>query len=85
MKRLAVFSIVLILCLSSGNVRAADADVKTLPGTQPLTWTGDLSVRIVEGADRFLDRKLAESVGRRRQFWQCDSPRRFLPRGRRSR
>ncbi len=41
---------------------AAERTAEPLPGTAPLTWTDDLSVRIVDEAHRFLDRKTAESI-----------------------
>ncbi len=41
----------------------------TLPGTEPLTWEGDLSARMVDGIDRFLMRRLERSVQRRQQHW----------------
>lgn len=43
-----------------------------MPGTRELTVTGDLSVRMVEGIDRFLDRATRESIERRAQFWKRD-------------
>lgn len=67
----------LLLVLSAffiavGLVWAAEKPPQTLPGTKPLTWTDDLSVRIVDGAHRFLDRKTAESVAGREKFWKRD-------------
>ena len=38
---------------------------ETLPGTQPLTATGDLSAQMVAGIDRFLMRETKESIARR--------------------
>ncbi len=43
-----------------------------LPGTQPLDWQGDLSVRMMDGAHRFVERKIAESIGQRGQYWRRD-------------
>jgi dienelactone hydrolase len=37
----------------------------TLPGTQPLTATGDLSAQMVAGIDRFLMRETKESIAKR--------------------
>ncbi|MCX6900846.1 MAG: dienelactone hydrolase family protein [Verrucomicrobia bacterium] len=45
------------------------ADDKFLPGTQPLTGTNDLSLGMIAGIDRFLDRELAASVERRAAKW----------------
>lgn len=44
----------------------------TLPGTDPLEWSGDLSARMVEGIDRFLMHALDESVEDRQAYWQVD-------------
>ena len=45
---------------------------QTLPNTQALTLTGDLSAQMVDGIDRFLMHELDRSVGQRQQFWQRD-------------
>lgn len=53
--------------------RSAEADaIVSLPGTQPLLMSGDIASNLVAGADRFLLRKLDESVGQRAQFWKRD-------------
>lgn len=43
-----------------------------LPGTRALEMTGDLASLLVEGADRFLDRKLEESTAGREMHWARD-------------
>jgi dienelactone hydrolase len=53
-------------------VISAAADDNLLPGTQPLTGTNDLSMGMVAGIDRFLDRELAASVERRAAKWHRD-------------
>lgn len=58
----------LALMLAAGR---ASAD-SLLPGTQPLTGTNDLSMDMVAGIDRFLDRELAASVERRAAKWKRD-------------
>jgi dienelactone hydrolase len=45
---------------------------ETLPNTTPLTWEGDLSVRLMEGAHRFVERKIDESVRDREKHWHRD-------------
>ena len=45
---------------------------EALPGTQPLTLSGDLSTQMVAGIDRFLTRLTAESIGERQKYWQRD-------------
>jgi dienelactone hydrolase len=54
--------------LSSATASQADA----LPGTQLLTWEGDLSERMMDGAHRFVERKIAESLEARQKYWKRD-------------
>ena len=46
--------------------------VHTLPGTQPLTWDGDLAERMMDGAHKYVERIIAESVEARRKYWKRD-------------
>ncbi len=50
-----------------------DHDVPGLPGTEPLTQEGDIPSQLVDAADRFLLRKLKESVINRPSHWSRDS------------
>lgn len=63
---------ILTVCLSvllSKNMFAAD----TLSGTAPLEWVeDDLSARLMDGAHRFVERKIEESVKKRALFWSRD-------------
>src|SRR6476661_8378541 len=43
-----------------------------LPGTQPLTFTGDPAAAMVAGLHKYLDRETAAAVERRKQFWKPD-------------
>src|SRR6478672_3689725 len=43
-----------------------------LPGTQPLTCTGDPAAAMVAGLHKYLDRETAAAVERRKQFWKPD-------------
>jgi hypothetical protein len=43
-----------------------------LPGTKPLTWQGDLSVRMLDGAHKFIDEKIQESISSRAKLWSRD-------------
>jgi dienelactone hydrolase len=52
---------------------AASADRSPLPGTEPLTWTGDIASRMVEGVDRFLLSETAKALERRGGFWHRDT------------
>jgi dienelactone hydrolase len=49
------------------------AEPETLPNTKPLTVTGDVASRMIDGVDRFLLRELERSVARRAQHWNRDT------------
>src|SRR5436309_11941863 len=52
---------------------AAAERVETLPQTKPLEWEeSDLSSRLMDGAHRFIERQITESVAKRSQFWSRD-------------
>ncbi|MBI4606383.1 MAG: dienelactone hydrolase family protein [Planctomycetes bacterium] len=51
---------------------AQDPSGPPLPGTEPLTLTGDIASRLVDGVDRFLLRELERSVERRARHWKRD-------------
>jgi len=40
-----------------------------LPKTQPLTWEGDMSARMMDGAHKFIEDKIRESTGKRAKYW----------------
>ena len=42
---------------------------EAFPGTKPLIWEGDLSVKMMDGAHRFIERKIDESINKRSAFW----------------
>jgi dienelactone hydrolase len=44
----------------------------TLPETQPLTWEGDLSEKMMDGAHQYVERKIAESIETRQKYWKRD-------------
>lgn len=46
--------------------------VETLPGTEPLTWTEELDIKMMEGAHRFVEQEIGESVKARQKFWSRD-------------
>jgi dienelactone hydrolase len=52
---------------------AHSAPEEQLPETEPLTWQGDPSARMLDGCHRYIDRKIAASIETRQQFWQRDS------------
>jgi len=47
-------------------------DLRPLPGTDPLSWEGDIASWLVDGVDAFLSRKLDESIKRRGDYWARD-------------
>jgi len=69
MLRFCLPAIGLLLFLPTSNFAA---EGETLPGTAPLTWTGDLSAKMLDGCHAFIDRKLADSIQSRRQYWRRD-------------
>src|SRR5688572_24784611 len=40
-----------------------------LPGTRPLTWKGDLSVKMLDEAHQFIENKIKVSPGNRKKLW----------------
>ncbi len=58
---------------TAGQAATVPADPEVLPGTQALTWTGDIASRLVDGADRFLLGEIEKSVERRVRFWNRDT------------
>ena len=62
-------------CLWAAAVLAIAACAQSpapLPGTGPLSWEEDLSGRMMDGAHRFVERKIAESLAARQRHWQRD-------------
>jgi len=61
-----------LLLLGSSCSFALGKEIKkeVIPGTKPLTLEGDLAERMLEGAHRFLDRKLTETLVRRSNHWE---------------
>src|SRR5436190_20712058 len=56
---------VLVLLLSAGVARAWQ-----VPGAELLTGDDDLSAKMMDGAHRFVERKIAESPAARQRHWQ---------------
>ncbi len=53
------------------SARAESTD--PLPDTALLDWDGDLSVRMLDGCHRYIDRKIADSIKTRQQYWRRDA------------
>jgi dienelactone hydrolase len=56
-----------LLAIALGSLAPADP----LPGTQPLTATGDLSAKMVEGIDHWLARETTRAAEGRASTWQA--------------
>jgi dienelactone hydrolase len=66
----------LLLLAFAGVAAAADP----LPGTKPLTEEGELHKKMVDGIHKYLDREIAASVAKRKDYWKPDfsSPEAYL-------
>src|SRR5438270_1922902 len=42
---------------------------EVLPGTKVLTWEGDLSVKMLDGAHKFIEEKINEAISNRPKLW----------------
>ena len=60
-----------VIAFTARSIFAADAP--TLPGTEPLTWTDDLSARMHLAALRDVDKMIAESLPARGKYWHRDA------------
>jgi len=69
---LLVQSTRLVVTLLLLRILAGAAEPATLPNTQPLTMSGDLSVQMHEAALRDMDAKIADSIRTRPQYWHRD-------------
>jgi dienelactone hydrolase len=76
--RLSVWSCTVAVLLTASFAAASfapaaePAEVETLAGTQPLTWEGDISMKMVDDLHKFADRETAASVERRARHWKRD-------------
>lgn len=67
---LALLALSLVHSASMASSAAGASD--PLPGTQPLTQTGDLAMQMVAGIDRFLTRETEAAARRRAERWKRD-------------
>jgi dienelactone hydrolase len=74
MKRQMLWPIASLLLVGAYELApgAEAAGIEPLSGTQPLTMTGDIASNLVAGVDRYLLRKLDQSVERRAVHWKRD-------------
>jgi len=54
------------------SASAQNQEISTVPQTRELTIQGDIASKLVSGVDRFLLKKLKESVKARKQHWSRD-------------
>lgn len=57
---------------SSSSARANESPKNPLPGSEPLTGTGDLAAQMVEGIREYLLRATADCLAERSRFWNPD-------------
>jgi dienelactone hydrolase len=73
---IALFIITDVGAQNNNNPAAANFPYQNmpavLPGTVPLTWQGDLSVKMLDGAHKFIEEKIEESVSSRSKLWSRD-------------
>ena len=58
--------------LWAGRTGHAQEPGAPLPGTKPLTMTGDIASDLVAGADRFLLKQIDAAAGSRERYWKRD-------------
>lgn len=65
-----------VMLLFATNFLYAQEPAQTFPGTQPLLWSetehADMADRLMDGAHRFAERKIAEAASRRARHWHRD-------------
>src|SRR5687768_4588721 len=72
--------ILIITCLTGANLFAQNDSSEypyrkmpdMFPGSKPLTWDGDLSVRMLDGAHKFIEKKIGNSITGRAKYWKRD-------------
>ena len=72
LRRLFFFVIGACLGLFAAEILAAEEPALVLPGTKPLTMTGDIASELVAGVDRFLLKQIDESTAKREKYWKRD-------------
>ena len=61
-----------LLMILPASQAAAQQSGPPLPGTSPLTMSGDIASELVAGVDRFLLRQIDESTAKRAGYWKRD-------------
>jgi dienelactone hydrolase len=78
-KRCSLAALAVLVAVGAGLADDAPKPATTLPGTKPLTMTGDVAAQLVNGVDRFLLREIEAAAKNREKFWKRDfsSPRAY--------
>ena len=73
--RIFATSLVLLLSVMTVNANAGESEFgPPMPGTGQIEWPeADLSSRMMEGAHRFVERKIAEAGRDRAKYWKYDT------------
>ncbi len=61
-----------LVCVLLAFAQPAVTFAEPLPNTKPLTTKDDLAKQMVDGIHKYLDRRIAESVKDRQQYWKMD-------------
>src|SRR5258706_14378596 len=77
--KISFIGILIFFAIGSGEAQSSSksADVnfpyknmpEVFPGTKPLTYEGDLSAKMLDGAHKFIEQKIDESINNRLKFW----------------
>jgi len=68
-------TLVFLVLFGANTLTAAEPPPATgapVAGTQPLTWTGDISLRMIDDLHTFADIETAASIARRARHWHRD-------------
>src|SRR5262245_22986768 len=71
-KHCSLAALAVFLALGAAGADDAGKPSTTLPGTKPLTMTGDIASQLVDGVDRFLLREIEAAAKNREKFWKRD-------------
>jgi dienelactone hydrolase len=63
-------ALVIVMAISLNGFAAVEK--RPFPGTELLTWEGDIASRMVDGVDKFLLREIDKSVEKRARYWKRD-------------
>src|SRR4051794_32920386 len=70
MSRLGLICACLLMTLATAK---GDDFTVPLPGTEPLTWEGDLADRMMDGLHKFVEAKITTAIEKRDFQWNRDA------------